>query len=59
MAKTEYAYYVKYKDKNGYTHYGELKATSREDAIREVNQLPNLKTLYEIYRRAKEKEQCQ
>ncbi len=50
--RTEYQYHAKYKTTDGYTHYAELKAMSKEDAIKEANLLQNLKTLYEIFRRA-------
>ncbi len=53
MTKTEYQYHVRYKTTDSYTHYSKLEATNKEDAITEANRIPNLKTVYEIFRRRK------
>ena len=47
-------WYASYKTNDGYSHYSMLKATTQEQAVKEAEHLPNLKKIYEVYRRSEE-----
>ena len=47
-----YHWHVSYKTNDNYSHYAQLKANTRDEAIIEANQISNLKKVNELFRRS-------
>jgi iron uptake system EfeUOB component EfeO/EfeM len=52
MNQKIYHWHANYKTKNGYSHFKQLQADNRDDAINEVQSLPIFLKLYEVFRRS-------